>query len=203
MKTTYIIIGFVLLIISSISSYFIYFALEASPQSNVLTSVKLEKLDAVNSEHLHEKNEQLYFNILDLNGKMRSTDEWKDKVMVLNFWATWCPPCVKEIPFFIQLQEKYAQQGLQFVGIAVDSAKNVKQFIKLIEINYPVLVEEQKAIRIAESLGNQSGILPFTVIVNRDGEIITRHLGEFTQQDAESLLIPLLQATNMPVENVK
>jgi len=203
MKTTHIIIGFVLLIISSLSSYFIYFALEPSPQSNTLTSVKLEKLDAVDPEHLHEKDEQLHFKILDLTGKMRSTDEWKNKVMVLNFWATWCPPCVKEIPFFTQLQEKYAQQGLQFVGIAIDSAKNVRQFIKLIEINYPVLVEEQKAIRIAESLGNQSGILPFTVVVNRDGEIITRHLGEFTQQDVELLLMPLLQATNIPVENVK
>lgn len=193
MKVIYISIGLLLLTILGVSSHFIYFALQPKPLHHELSPVQMDKLNTTLIDPESDKStDHLHFKMLDLDGKMRSTTEWANKVLVLNFWATWCPPCIKEIPMFVQLQKQYAAQDLQFIGIAVDSLNNVKQFTTQIQFNYPILVEEQKAIRIAESLGNQNGILPFTIVLDKKGEIISRHLGEFTQEDVEQILLPFI-----------
>ena len=70
------------------------------------------------------------FELKDLDGELRNANEWNGQVMVVNFWATWCPPCRKEMPAFIELQEKYGSLGLQFVGIALDDAQKVEDFIE-------------------------------------------------------------------------
>ncbi len=132
------------------------------------------------------------FNLPDLQGKIHSNIEWDGKVVILNFWATWCPPCIKEIPLFIQLQEKYAAHDLQFVGIAVDHLQAVQYFVKKMNINYPILLGQQEAIPISINYGNHLGALPFTAIIDKQGHIVLQHIGKLSQQKIEDVILPLL-----------
>lgn len=132
------------------------------------------------------------FRLADLEGEMRHVKEWDGKVLVVNFWATWCAPCRKEIPFFNTLQARYGDKGLQFIGIAVDDARAVKRFMEIIPIDYPVLVGDDDAIPIAKAYGNREGILPFTVFVRRDGTIASIAKGGLTEDITEQTLLKLL-----------
>ncbi len=113
----------------------------------------------------------------DVAGKEQRVDQWKGKVIVVNFWATWCAPCREEMPEFIKAQTAYGAKGLQFVGIAVDQADKVAQFEKEIGLNYPSLVGGFGAMELSKALGNKLMALPFTVIVDRQGAIIHTQLG--------------------------
>jgi peroxiredoxin len=133
------------------------------------------------------------FTLTDLTGKKRHNSEWDGKVVVINFWATWCPPCIQEIPRFINIQKKYADQGLQFIGIALDTPENVQNFVQRVKINYPILVaEEDQVIAIAHQFGNHTGALPFTVIIDRQGNMVLQTPGEMDQTTIENLIKPLL-----------
>lgn len=127
------------------------------------------------------------FEMADLDGQMHSVSEWDGKVLVLNFWAPWCTPCKKELPIFIEMQEKYQDQGLQFLGLAVDTPDNVKQFLTEMPLNFPTLVGEDDAMKIASIYGNNIGALPYTVIVNRSGKIIFMRKGDIKQAEAEKI----------------
>ena len=120
----------------------------------------------------------------DLQGKNQLISQWRGKVLVVNFWATWCEPCRREIPEFIELQDKFRDQGLIFIGVALD------QKIKV--INYPVLLGGIEAMTLAESAGNRHAVLPFTVIFDRDGKITSTHLGRITRDKLEPMLKHLL-----------
>ena len=117
------------------------------------------------------------FSLVDLDGNIRSLKEWEGKFIVLNFWATWCPPCRTEIPSFIKLQQKHADAGLQFVGIAIDNEVSVQQFSMQMNINYPILIAQTQGIELARQYGNLSGALPFSVLINPEGVIVARHVG--------------------------
>ena len=132
------------------------------------------------------------FSLADLQGKVHDIKEWDGKVLVINFWATWCPPCRKELPAFVELQEKYAAKGLQFVGVAVDTPQNVSDFVDTYGVNYPMLVAELEAIDIGKKYGNRFGALPYTVIVDRSGKIVFVHRGELPKEIAEKSILPLL-----------
>ncbi len=112
--------------------------------------------------------------------------------MVINFWASWCEPCRKEIPEFIEFQEKFRTDGLVFVGIAVDQKERAAAFSKEIGINYPVLVGDLRAMALAEAAGNRQGALPFTVVIDRSGKIIGTKLGSLSPSKLESMVKPLL-----------
>ena len=112
--------------------------------------------------------------------------------MVVNFWASWCEPCRKEIPEFIELEEKFGDKGLVFVGIAVDQKERAASFSKNIGINYPVLVGDMRAMMLAEAAGNRQGALPFTVVIDRDGKITGTKLGTLSRSKLESMFMPLL-----------
>ncbi len=132
------------------------------------------------------------FSLPDINGIMRNSHEWNGKVVILNFWATWCPPCINETPMFVEMQEQYGAAGLQFVGIAIDSSDKVQDFMDTYGVNYPVLIGEDEAIAIAKTYGNRFGALPYTVIIDRHGQISFIQRGEMTQEMVESGIKHLL-----------
>jgi thiol-disulfide isomerase/thioredoxin len=132
------------------------------------------------------------FNLPDAQGNQHNISEWQGKIRVINFWATWCPPCLKEIPEFITIQEQYAGKGLQFIGIAIDDQEPVEQYLGSSKINYPILIGGVNGISLAHQLGNSFDALPFTVVVNRQGQIIHQHRGEFSREQIMEIIIPLL-----------
>ena len=101
----------------------------------------------------------------DLEGEVRNINEWDGKVILVNFWATWCPPCLREIPLLIELQETYSAQGFQVIGIAIDDVDAVNDFADDMGINYPVLPGETEAIDLARQYGNRIDGLPYTAFV--------------------------------------
>ena len=142
--------------------------------------VSIAACDKTTPSHSADKKETspaVDFLLPDLDGNSRSLKEWKGKFIVLNFWATWCPPCRTEIPSFIELQQQYANSGLQFVGIAIDDEVSVQQFAMQMSINYPILMAQTQGIDLARQYGNLSGALPFSVLINPEGFIVTRHVG--------------------------
>lgn len=136
------------------------------------------------------------FEMKDLDGKIHSVSEWDGKVLVLNFWAPWCTPCKKELPIFIELQEKYADQGLQFLGLAVDTPEEVKKFLQELPLNYPTLVGEDEAMDIARIYGNNIGALPYTVIINQSGKIVFTRKGDMKKTEAEKIFSSMFDQKN-------
>ena len=132
------------------------------------------------------------FTLPDLNGQPRAVSEWDGKVVALNFWATWCPPCIKEVPEFVALQEKYQTQGLQFIGIALQQPEEVREFVTEHKVNYPILTGELEVIQLAEAYGNHIGALPYTVIIDRNGKIAHVKPGILPTEEAESIITGLL-----------
>jgi thiol-disulfide isomerase/thioredoxin len=128
----------------------------------------------------------------DMDGKSQALSQWRGKVMVVNFWATWCPPCLDEIPAFVRMQEKLGNQGLQFVGICIDNPAKVREFAARFRMNYPVLIGEMDAIELARVAGNEPGGLPFTVIMDRKGRLIGSELGGLTEQKLTAIIRPAM-----------
>lgn len=133
------------------------------------------------------------FNLPDVSGNQRNISEWQGKIRVINFWATWCAPCREEIPEFIALQEQYAANGLQFIGIAIDDQEPVEEYLKSNKINYPILIGGISGIALAHQLGNSIDAVPFTLVVNQQGQIIHRHPGEFSSAQIMEIITPLLK----------
>ena len=128
----------------------------------------------------------------DLAGNSTTLSHWQGKVVVVNFWASWCPPCREEIPGLIRMQGRYAANGVQIVGIAVDSAEKSRQAAAEMTINYPVLVAGLEAIDLTRKLGNPAGGLPYTIVLDRQGGLVATHLGLLSEAQLEQILRPLL-----------
>lgn len=128
----------------------------------------------------------------DLDDKLQSLAQWRGKVVVLNFWAPWCPPCREEMPDFIKLQDKYHERGLVFIGVALDEKIKVQAFADEIGVNYPILLGEMEAVDLAKKIGNRLGGLPFTVVIDRNGRIVASEVGGLTLARLEKIVLPLL-----------
>ena len=128
----------------------------------------------------------------DLDGHEQKIDQWRGKVIVVNFWATWCAPCREEMPQFVKTQTNFGAKGLQFVGIAVDQADKARQFAKELDLNYPTLVGGMGAMQLSGTLGNDLMALPFTVIVGRDGTVAHTQLGPLKQAQLDAILGKLI-----------
>lgn len=128
----------------------------------------------------------------DLAGRPQPLRQWQGKLLVLNFWAPWCPPCREEIPGFIRLQQEYGGQGVQFVGIALDSADRVRSFARQVGIPYPLLLGDAGAAELGRAAGNRLGGLPYTVVFDRQGNPTATLTGGVDASRLEALLKPLL-----------
>lgn len=128
------------------------------------------------------------FNLVDLDGNAIDLNAYKGKVVVLNFWATWCPPCRKEIPDFNALQQQYGDKGLQFIGVALDEEEKVKKWATANTIAYPTVIADDN---IKKAYGEMSAI-PVTILIDRQGNIRTKYIGMRQKAIVESMIAPLL-----------
>jgi thiol-disulfide isomerase/thioredoxin len=135
-----------------------------------------------------EKSGQVEFELDDLDGNKRQFSEWDGKHRIVNFWATWCAPCRREIPLLKAFQEQHGADDFQVIGIAVEFPEPVIAYAEEAQFNYPILVGEQDAMAVAESSGISFIGLPFTMIVAKDGTLVGAHMGEIHQQHLDDIV---------------
>ena len=112
--------------------------------------------------------------------------EWKGQMLLINFWATWCPPCVEELPMLNAFHARQRSRGWQVVGLAVDQMGSVQSFLNRLPLQFPVGVAGLAGAELSRSLGNATGGLPFTVLLDRSGAIAQRKLGKLAQADLDA-----------------
>lgn len=130
--------------------------------------------------------------LLDVKGESQTLESWRGRVLVINFWATWCAPCREEIPEFVRMQDRYRARGLQFVGIAFDQPEKVSEFAREFGINYPLLIGGLDTMALMRETGNRIGVLPFTLVMDRQGHVTSRHPGGLKEAKLEAVIRPLL-----------
>lgn len=130
--------------------------------------------------------------LLDLDGAEHDLADYRGELVLVNFWATWCAPCMREIPMLIEAQEAFGAQGLQILGPALDDADAVQRFAGAMEMNYPVFAGVGQVGPALSILGDTQGALPFTVLLDRDGRLIEQHYGEMDRAALDALIVPLL-----------
>jgi len=128
------------------------------------------------------------FTLVDVNGRQVSLADFTGKVVILDFWATWCPPCKREIPDFIKLQSEYGSKGVQIVGIALDQPEKVRSFVRDNGMNYPVLLGTEE---VSAHYGGVESI-PTTFIIDKAGRIVTKYEGFRSKETFESQINKLL-----------
>ncbi|MHB1353063.1 MAG: TlpA family protein disulfide reductase [Thiobacillus sp.] len=128
-------------------------------------------------------------NFPDTAGRPQPFAQWRGKVLVLNFWASWCAPCREEMPEFSALRDRYAPHGVEFVGLAIDNAASVTRFLARQPVTYPILIGEGSAHSLARELGNTSGALPYTLVLDPEGGIVLQHLGRLPGEVLEAALL--------------
>lgn len=124
----------------------------------------------------------------DLDGRERRLIDWQGRSLLCNFWATWCAPCREEVPLLVAARQRQPTHGVQIVGIAIDNGDKVREFAANFKINYPLLVAGATAVDLLRRLGNPAGALPFTVLIDRSGALVYRHLGALSGLDLDRLL---------------
>jgi len=127
------------------------------------------------------------FKLADLDATERDFSEWQGKHRLINFWATWCAPCRREIPLLKDFQEEFGSDGFQIIGIAVDFREQVEAYAEEAQFNYPILIGQEDAMAVAETSGVEFIGLPFTMIVAADGELINTHVGEIIDTHLEHI----------------
>ena len=127
-------------------------------------------------------------NLPDLGGRPQPVAQWRGKVLVVNYWASWCKPCVDEMPAFSRMNSRYASQGVQFVGIGLDDAGKLAAFVRTTPVSYPVLVASPAE----PTPGLQVKGLPYTVVIGRDGRIEMTRLGRMDEESLEPVLRRLI-----------
>ena len=130
--------------------------------------------------------------LADLSGKPQPLSQWRGRVLVVNYWATWCAPCREEIPALMRVQHKYASKGVKLIGIAVDSVSKVQEYARDMQIDYTLLIGGMETLSAVRDLGNQAGVLPYTVVLDRAGKLAYTHAGALTEGSLDSVLAPLL-----------
>ena len=159
----------------------------------------------VTQENVSERNFLGEFELIDLNNVMTHSSKWNGQYKLINFWATWCAPCRREIPLLNNTQKEYQDMSVQIIGIAVDVLDDVIAYSEETPFEYPVLVGEEEAIAIAENANIEFIGLPFTMLVDDQNEIIKTHLGEIKEHHIDMLteVIRGMQRGKISVEEAK
>ncbi len=132
------------------------------------------------------------FTLNDLDGRPHSLDDWRGRVVLINFWATWCPPCVHEIPELVELQRELGPRGLQVVGISDEEEAPIRRFMEKVTFNYPILRNPLEMGDLSINYGNSQGILPYSVLIDRRGRIRQVYRGALQFDRLRADLMPLL-----------
>jgi len=127
-----------------------------------------------------------------VNNQQQKLAAFKGKVLVLNFWATWCPPCRQEMPAFSKVQESLGNRGVQIIGIGIDSPSAIKEFALQYPVSYPLLMGGSTGMDLMRQLGNPNAALPYTFVIGRNGQAAFSHLGMLTEETLAERLKPLL-----------
>ena len=138
---------------------------------------------------LHEELSQILSKPLaDTEGGRQSLMQWQGKILVINFWATWCPPCREEMPAFSRLQRVYDVNSVQFVGISQDSAENVINYSRQHPVSYPLLIAMDEGLEMSRLLGNSSLVLPYTIVFDTQRVIRLAKQGRVSEHDLDAML---------------
>lgn len=113
----------------------------------------------------------------DANAKPQSIKQWQGKFLVVNFWATWCKPCVEEMPELVQLQKDLASDNVQLLGLGIDTPSNIAEFTKKYQISYPVFAAGMEGTSLSQAMGNKAGGLPFTALISPEGKVLKAYSG--------------------------
>lgn len=148
--------------------------------------LSMERSDVLSSGERYED-----FQLPDLQGQQRRLSALEGRVIVLNFWATWCPPCIRELPMLSSVETRLSEQGLSIVGVAEDNDEDVRAFLKRYPTSYLQLISDPSA-SLSSRYGNLRRVLPFTVVINRRGEKVWQHFGELKQAQLLEVVEPLL-----------
>ena len=128
------------------------------------------------------------FRLGSSTGDIVSAADFDGRVLLLNFWATWCEPCLREMPMLVDMQTQYGSKGLQVLGVAVDDPQKAMEFARAYGITYPILVGIGDIMEMNVAYGNTDGVLPYSVLVDREGIVRWQYVGEIPKKDLTSLL---------------
>ena len=144
--------------------------------------------NSVSQKEQRHVNSLGQFKLPDLDGKEQRLSQWQGKVLLINFWATWCPPCREEIPVFLSLRNQFSSAGFEVVGISIDYSSKVKKYRDSMQIGYPLLDGEEKGMSMMLELGSPTGGLPFSILYDRSGNAVHSKSGSYNQQELQSLI---------------
>ncbi|PSB92369.1 TlpA family protein disulfide reductase [Candidatus Pandoraea novymonadis] len=130
----------------------------------------------------------------DLNGTNQPISQWHGKILVINFWAPWCSPCVAEMSTLNKLSHEFQDKNVQFIGIGIDSATNILNFLKKVRVDYPLLVAGYIGIDLARTFGNTTSKLPFTAVIDISNNLHTKKIGQISEDELRAILNSLANA---------
>ena len=122
------------------------------------------------------------------DGKPANSENWRGKVLVVNFWASWCPPCVEEMPALDRIAQEYASKNVLIVGIGIDSPSNIREFLQKTPVSYPIVLGGLEGSNLSKQMGNTQGALPYTVVVNSKGKSIYTKLGKISEEELKKAI---------------
>lgn len=128
----------------------------------------------------------------DLQGKTQALSQYRGKILIVNFWATWCPPCREEMPELSAFHQKYQAKNVVVLGLAIDDLDKVQAFSKSAPVSYPLFADNDLAMTLSQNLGNDRGVLPYTVLIRPDGTIAEVFFGQINEAVLEQSVTPIL-----------
>jgi thiol-disulfide isomerase/thioredoxin len=139
---------------------------------------------------------------VDTGGRTQTLAQYQGKVVVLNFWATWCAPCREEMPAFVRLQRRWAGRNVQFVGLSGEDPGRVEAFARSLAVTYPLWVGGDSVGELSRRLGNRQGVLPYTVILDGQGRVLESRVGPYSEQQLDERLAKLSSPVGITSSNL-